>query len=213
MAARVGVVERAREHLMARRTAPESGFAWGYRDLLTALLVAMIGWAVLSNDTPSEAKSTDAPSGALRIEMTWDDAVDADLDVHVKAPDDSPVYFIRHSGKDCDLVRDDLGHSQDAASKNLEIVFCRKTPEGEYTVNVQAYSSHDQHYPIHVKVRVWQTPERGASTEIAFAELDLDHDTQEKTALRFSLDANGKLVPGSVSRIPNDIMGDMGTTP
>lgn len=171
----------------------DRSFAYAVVDILITLFLAVSVYLGMIAAEEPKKNEDDQLQHLLTVLMFWDMARDADVDLWVKSPDDYQTGFSRMHGKHCDLVRDDLGRSQDPDSRNMEIQFCRKAVPGEYIVNTMLYRSVDQKFPVHVKIVV----KMGKET-VAERELDLTKDGEEETALRFMVDDQGQFVPGSV---------------
>jgi hypothetical protein len=141
-----------------------------------------------SSDVPPQPK---APKNhnMLVITMTWGDPdfINADVDLWAQAPSDTPVGFSNSHGKFLDLVRDDLGKSgsPEGTSRNMEMMFSRNAPPGEYVVNVVMFHSYDNKFPVPVEVTV-QCGEY--DNTILTADGVLTHDKQEITVARFTID-------------------------
>jgi hypothetical protein len=187
----------------------DPGFEWAYRDLLFNLVVAFLAIAACSILIKEPKPTSASPGGVLTIQMTWPLGSLSDVDLWVKEPDDpKPVGYTHRTGRSCDLVRDDLGASNDAASRALEQVVCRSSPEGEYIVNVHMYNyvEKDEHpMPVQVIVQQLASSDSGAESEVARATVRVTGPGQQITAVRFRLDSGGKLVPGSVNDLFRDI--------
>ena len=177
------------------------GFFWAYIDLLFALVVgfmAMACLAVVAKTTPQEAGTK---VGDLTIEMQWPMGSESDMDLWVRSPGDKPIGYSRKTGKVCDLIRDDLGALHDAASRALEMVACRKAPAGEYVVNAHAYAFLEKAaIPVRITVRR-QRPGQNATETLLTKTTTIDHNGQEVTIARFTLNPDGDLVPGSVNNL------------
>jgi len=146
------------------------------------------------------------PPGSIMVEARWPDTLDADVDLWVQAPGDIPVGYSNKGGLVFDLLRDDLGARGDAMEINYEISYGRSLPAGEYTVNLHLYRNPANRFPVPVTVVVRVRPEgRGASRQILMDRLALDRVGQERTVFRFRLDDRGRLVPGSVTRLPRPL--------
>jgi hypothetical protein len=181
------------------------GFFWAYIDLLFALVggfMAMACLAVVAKTTPQEAG---IDVGTLTIEMQWPMGSQTDMDLWVRPPGDRPIGYSRKTGKFCDLIRDDLGALHDIASRATEIVACRRTPPGEYVINANAYAFRDQGaIPIRVFVR-HQRPGNEEVDTLLTRSTTVDHDGQEVTVVRFTLDTDGAVVPGSVNNLYREL--------
>jgi hypothetical protein len=178
------------------------GFSWAYRDLLTALLVVFIAMSTLALVAIVQKPDPKvAIQGNLVIAMHWNGRSNSDVDLWVKSPSDRPVGFMRLSGMNCNLLRDDLGRRHDPSSENEEMVVCRNAPAGAYAVNVMAYDVYDHQFPIDVSVESFFTSASG-STRLFQRETQLTHQGEEVTVARFELEKGGLLKPGSVNDIP-----------
>jgi hypothetical protein len=177
-----------------------------FRDVV---MLALAGFVVLvimllPHLHPPGAKTADdlAPPGNVLVEVRWPDEIDADVDLWVQAPGDVPVGYSNKSGKIFNLLRDDLGRAQDLTDYNYEVAYTRGTPGGEYVVNLHMYRGRSVSYPVGVKIvaSVKRDP-TGAARRIVATTVELRKESQELTALRFRLDANGGLVAGSVNSL------------
>lgn len=172
------------------------------------LVVAVMLTLHLTN--PKTAKTGDITSpGAVLVEIYWKE--DVDVDLWVKSPgDDRPVGYSRRQGVYFDLLRDDLGFPGDkVADRHHENAYARSAPPGEYDVNIHMYSIRgltDSVFPIKVDVAVQlvnnNTREEKTITDVIHTKLSLIALDQEATVIRFRLDADGQIVPGSVNYEP-----------
>ena len=140
------------------------------------------------------------------VELRWPDHIDADVDLWVEAPGDVPVGYSNKAGSVFNLLRDDLGDRNDITKLNYEFSFSRGVPAGDYTINTHLYRNRAKVYPVPVTVVVSVRNTHDTSTrQILSAELDMQRDGEEMTALRFQLDENGALVTGSVHDLPRPL--------
>jgi hypothetical protein len=140
------------------------------------------------------------PPGAIMIETTWPSDNPADIDLWVQAPGDVPVGYSNKGGAVFNLLRDDLGSQYDLTNMNYESSFARGIAPGEYTVNLHSYRGFKM--PVLCKVVVSVQAEHDTvMRQILATEVTLTREGQERTALRFRLDAKGALVSGSVTTI------------
>ncbi len=184
---------------------PESGtgYEWSYRDLLTALFIAFMAFAVLALLVKKSPVDKVFPVGTVLISMQWDPASDSDIDLWVQSPADSPpVGYAHPASVNCNLLRDDLGKSGDAESTNSELTVCRRPLAGEWTVDGMAYNIYDRIAPVGVDFRAVEV-EAAGSVLLATGHLELTQDGDAHTAFHFWLDSAGHLVPGSVSPSPD----------
>ena len=168
---------------------------------LNALLVFVaLVLILLQLINPVAKEADDPPPGTMSIYLAWQDGP-IDLDLWVLAPGEKgPVGFSAKTGKILSLLRDDLGTSNDPASiGNFENTYSRALPAGEYVINVHVYSTAVLPITASLDVRVTrpgQSPQKLASTTVK-----LVTKRAEITAIRFRLDANGILVPGSTHNV------------
>ena len=108
------------------------------------VLMTMLMMTVMN--PPAKASETDGVTapGNVTVEMQWPDKLDADVDLWVQAPGDGPVGYSNKSGKVFNLLRDDLGKSQDMTDYNYEVAYTRGAPAGEYIVNVSHVSRRER---------------------------------------------------------------------
>ncbi|MGH7056431.1 MAG: hypothetical protein ACREFZ_00925 [Acetobacteraceae bacterium] len=178
-----------------------SGYTLAVVDLLTALVVVFAAMAVLSILASQKRARAGVRPGAIIVTLRWDMARDADLDLWVRAPGETSVGFSSKTSADCDLLRDDLGRALDPSSRNQEMVVCRAAPAGEWVVDTMFYRSFDHVVPVAAEAKVERLGADGIVT-ILDRKFMLAWQGQQITVWRFSLDAHGALVPGSVNDLP-----------
>jgi hypothetical protein len=184
------------------------GMNVSFRDMLFLLVFVylVVGAVALAHvRKQQEDVSGVTPPGAIIVDIQWDNAVDADVDLWVEAPGDVPVGYSNKAGMIFNLLRDDLGHSGDPNSMNYEVAYGRGRWPGEYTVNAHLYRSADHRFPVKVTARVqMQTPE-GLVRNLTQSTINLTHIGQESTIFRFRLDDKGELVEGSLNRLHKEL--------
>ena len=168
--------------------------------LMVMGFVSMVVW-LLPHVNPPAGSSDAEPPGNVMVAITWPEG-DIDIDLWVTGPGEmNPVGYSNKGGVLFNLLRDDLGRLPDATALNYENAFSRGIVEGEYIVNLHCYRCAVVPQPVDVEVSVNDgTPGKGARL-IATTSLKLTANGQEKTALRFDLDAAGKLVPDSLNSV------------
>jgi len=165
--------------------------------LMTVLLIAVVNPPAKSSESAGEP----APGNVI-IEAQWADQLDADVDLWVQGPGDAPVGYSNKSGRLFNLLRDDLGKAQDMTDFNYEVAYSRGTPAGEYVVNIHMYRGVGVTYPVAVKVVASLRQDAGNSAnQLVATTVQLRHENQELTALRFRLDGKGALVADSVNNL------------
>ncbi len=134
------------------------------------------------------------------ITMDWPDNHPDDIDLFVQDPAGNIAWYRHREAGFLTLDRDDRGGANDFIIVNgkkipspirEEIVTVRGIVAGEYTINVSHFqATTGQPVPVTVKVQ-----KLNPTAQVIFDDkLTLDHTGDEKTALRFALDAEGKVV-------------------
>ena len=180
-----------------------------FLDLLFNTLLCFAGLfaiAFLLIATEKSKKNIDMKAVYL-ITVSWPDENTDDVDTYVEDPLGKLVFYQRREQGLMHLDRDDLGHMNDRINTpfgliefkgNREIVTLRGTFAGEYIVNVHmyAYRNRDGH---ETPVKITLTRIEPFSI-IAFKEVILFRNGDEKTAFRFTLDKEG-----NVTHLEDDI--------
>jgi hypothetical protein len=163
--------------------------ALAYIDLLTLTLVGFVAFAILMVLPKDQQAATDEnrPPGMISVEIRWPDGLDTDVDLWVLAPQDRPVGYSNRSARFFDLLRDDLGFSNDGLDLNYENAYTRGAPDGEYVVNLHLYSNLSGVLPIPVTMEVRGHDARSSRSLWSGAAV-LERAGQEITVLRFTLD-------------------------
>lgn len=172
-------------------------FAWN--DLLLSLLACLLVAAFLiAAKKPQEpTKETDRSAGNISVYVFWNDG-DIDVDTHLRSPDGEHVYFSHRAGSVWNLLRDDLGNTNDLTLRNFENAYARGLPPGEYAVNVHCYRNNAK-FPVTVEAELRIQIDLKAGSAVTYpARVTLDHIGDEATLWRFQIDDHGNLVPGSV---------------
>jgi hypothetical protein len=153
-----------------------------------------------------EAEAAIRSPGNVIVEIRWPDDIDADIDLWVEAPGDTPVGYSNKGGAIFNLLRDDLGQRGDTTELNYEISYSRGVPAGEYTVNVHLYRNSGGYVSIPVTISVSVKANTNESARRLLAtELVLENEGEERTAFRFSLDDKGRLMRESVHDLPKPL--------
>ncbi len=180
-----------------------------FRDVIMLALLGFVTIVILllpHLNPPVKANEPTRPPGNVVVELRWPDEIDADVDLWVEAPGERPVGYSNKGGRIFNLLRDDLGHVGDAAGLNYEIAFSRGAPAGADAVNLHLYRNNAGILPIPVVVVVSIKANANAPTRpIATKRVQLDHLGQELTVVRFSLDGDGALMPGSIHDLPREL--------
>ena len=168
--------------------------------LMVLGFVAMVVW-LLPHVNPPASQSDADPPGNVVVAITWPEG-DIDVDLWVTGPGElNPVGYSNKGGVLFNLLRDDLGSMPDATPLNYENAYSRGLLEGEYIVNVHCYRCPVVPQKVDVEVSANDGAAGKGSRRIATTSLELSANGQERTALRFRLDASGKLVADSLNSI------------
>lgn len=176
-------------------------FLWVLYICAVALFVVFIA-DVKSKKT--EKTSDEIPAGSISVYAYWQDGIDLDIDLHLSSPSGDHVYFAHLSGKIWNLLRDDLGKSNDTGIRNFENAYARGLPAGEYVVNIHAYRGSSDMYPAEIEgeVIITANPNAGKGAQkVVKQKVTLYRTGEETTLVRFAIDGNGNVVPGSVNHI------------
>jgi hypothetical protein len=155
--------------------------------------------ALLMVSPESNSGKVDSKAEFL-ITMDWPDNHPDDLDLFVQDPTGNLAWYRRREAGFLTLDRDDRGGANDfivVAGKKItspvreEIVTIRGIVAGEYTVNVSHFqATTGQPVPVNVKVQ-----KLNPTAQVIFDnKLTVDHTGDEQTAVRFALDAEGKVI-------------------
>jgi hypothetical protein len=176
-----------------------------FRDMLFLLVFAylVIGAVALAHVAKKDEEQSkgQTPPGNVIVEMFWDKAIDADVDLWVQAPGDVPVGYSNKSGMVFNLVRDDLGKSGDPNSMNYEVSYGRGRWPGEYVVNAMLYRSRDSKHPVPAQIKVSLQNQQGKVHQALQSNIELAFEGQETTVFRFRMDEKGEFIPDSMNRI------------
>jgi hypothetical protein len=134
------------------------------------------------------------------ITMDWPDKHPDDIDLFVQDPAGNIAWYRHREAGFLTLDRDDRGGTNDfivVSGKKIpspireEIVTVRGIVPGEYTVNVSHFAATTgQPVPVNVKVQ-----KLNPTAQVVFDDkVMLDHTGEERTAVRFWLDAEGKVI-------------------
>ena len=167
----------------------------GYRDLLMGVvgLFAMLILAIsLWVNDPKQKADGQPPPGDLVVSIFWPEGP-IDVDLWLDGPGEpNLVGFSNKSGVIWNLLRDDLGISNDIVPLIFENAYSRGSPAGRYTVNLFCFSCSG---PVPVKVKVEKKDKSsGILITIWEGEVVLSGYKDEKTAVSFVLDDDAKVI-------------------
>ena len=194
-------------------------------DLLFNTLVGFVFLFVLAFIliNPVAKKSNVEVIAEFIITTSWPDGSADDIDTWVKDPAGNVVGFKQKDRGLMNLDRDDLGRSNDTIKtlngdeiyirQNIEHVTIRGIIPGEYIVNVHLYrraartdvSKSDYFELIPVRVNVEKLNPYGI---VYIKDIMLTYKGEEKTALRFTVDEEGKVT--EINELPHQIVQGVG---
>lgn len=169
------------------------------------------------NPAAEKAETDPPPQGNLVVTMTWESGSTADIDLWMRAPSPnggplSPVGYSHKAGKILNLLRDDLGKNNDSGELNMEVIYSRGIPSGEYVVNVVFYAAYLHRGSVDVRVEVGFKEKDTSPYKALFRRtVQLPHAGKEVTVVRFTMEDN-KLVPGSEHWTPVSLWIGAGST-
>ncbi|OED38198.1 hypothetical protein AB833_20715 [Chromatiales bacterium (ex Bugula neritina AB1)] len=144
------------------------------------------------------------------ISVTWADNSPDDIDTWVEDPNGNIVWFRNRSSGLVHLDRDDRGMLNDTITVegkqidnplNQEIAAIRGIVAGEYIVNVHYYDS-ETRQPVPVTVKVSRI--NPVYTVAYYGETKLNTKGEEKTAVRFTLGADGSI--SNINQLPKQLV-------
>lgn len=187
----------------------DQGHETVFRDVIFLALAGFVAVVLLllpHLHPPKEAEAAVRSPGNVIVEIRWPDEIDADVDLWVQAPGDTAVGYSNKGGTFFNLLRDDLGQRGDTTELNYEISYSRGVPQGEYTVNVHLYRNTGGYpsIPVTISVSVKSKVQESARRLLATKVL-LEHEGEERTTFRFTLDDQGKLLRESVHDLPKPL--------
>ena len=155
--------------------------------------------ALLAVSSDSKEGKIDSKAEFI-ITMDWPDNHPDDLDLFVQDPTGNIAWYRHREAGFLTLDRDDRGGANDFIMVNgkkipspirEEIVTVRGIVPGEYTVNVSHFQATTE-APVTATVKVQKL---NPTAQVIFDDkLTVDHTGDEKTAVRFRLDTEGKVI-------------------
>jgi hypothetical protein len=163
-------------------------------------VIAFLFFIALLTVSPDSKEGKIDSKAEFIITMDWPDNHPDDLDLFVQDPAGNIAWYRHREAGFLTLDRDDRGGANDSIIVNgkkipspirEEIVTVRGIVAGEYTVNVSHFQA-TTGQPVAASVKVQKL---NPTAQVIFDnKLMLGHTGDEKTALRFRLDAEGKVV-------------------
>jgi hypothetical protein len=168
-------------------------------DLLFNLLVGFTSLFVIAflMINPISKTGEVTPPIKMFVEVEWDKDLNKDIDLFVRGPDGTIVFFGRKDGNYMTLERDDLGWTSDTyvingeeitVQRNYEIINFAELPPGEYVIAVFYFSSTGD--PVEVKASVRTiSPHRVVYQGVVEGLTP----RKERTVVSFTVDADGNV--------------------
>jgi hypothetical protein len=163
-------------------------------------VIAFLFFIALLAVSPESKEGKIDSKAEFIITMDWPDNHPDDLDLFVQDPVGNIVWYRHREAGFLTLDRDDRGGANDFIIVNgkkipspirEEIVTVRGIVPGEYTVNVSHFQA-TTGQPVAASVKVQKL---NPTAQVIFDnKLVLDHTGDEKTAVRFRLDTEGKVI-------------------
>lgn len=150
------------------------------------------------------------PKAEYILTITWEDNNPDDIDVWVEDPDGRLVWFRNPEAGLLHLDRDDRGLLKDTLiingeevqnPLNQEVITIRGVVKGEYVVNLHYYAS-ETGKPVDVNLRLVKV--NPALEVIYYETVNLEKVGDEKTALRFHIDIDGKI--SNINFLPKQLV-------
>ena len=147
---------------------------------------------VILDHRPEDEKNADITAGNIVFELTWPSNIDVDLDLWVKSPGQRPIGYSNKNSTHLNLLRDDLGQTNDRSGVNFELVLSRAAPSGEYIVTVHLYGLKGNELPVpaHLSILGVGTGNGGYVRRMITRTVELKFDGQEIMVARFMFDAD-----------------------
>jgi hypothetical protein len=187
-----------------------SGSSTTFRDMITlALLGVTIMFLLILPHIAPKVPPNEAmkPVGEVTVEAIWANDTPVDVDLWCKGPEDvQAVGYSAKSGRQFNLLRDDVGTYNDPTGINYEIQASRGIYEGEYIVNLHLYKTDAEFLPVEVTVVITVTV-NNVRDRLFLEHVVLKHVGDEETVIRFRLDKDGRLIAGSENHIPIGLRG------
>lgn len=177
--------------------------------LLSLILVRFIILAlVLANVIPRQEISEKVKSqdrGLMRIEILWPSGSNIDIDLWMKPPSSSPVGWSNKSTENADLVRDDLGNSDENPAR-YEIIYVRNLIPGKYLINVHMFANRDLNkYPsVPIKCIITKSnsdESKSDRKDVYKREVTLTQLGEEQTIVSFVVNNEKEIITESISTI------------
>jgi hypothetical protein len=178
-----------------------------FNALLTFTFLFLIALFLLN--PPAKSGIID-PKAEFLITVSWPDNNPNDIDVWAQGPGGQQVWFMRPQDGLMHIDRDDRGLANDTQTLdgveitnplNQEVLTLRGRPPGEYVINMHYYKTESQE-PVPVNVYLAEVNPK--LKVLHYATVTLDAEGDEITAMRFTIDGNGKV--GEINKLQKSIV-------
>lgn len=178
-----------------------------FNALLTFTFLFLIALFLLN--PPAKSGIID-PKAEFLITVSWPDNNPNDIDVWAQGPGGQQVWFMRPQDGLMHIDRDDRGLANDTQTLdgveitnplNQEVLTLRGRPPGEYVINLHYYKTESQE-PVPVNVYLAEVNPK--LKVLHYATVTLDAEGDEITAMRFTIDGNGKV--GEINKLQKSIV-------
>lgn len=198
---------------MALKRKPRETDVDPFYDMLFNILIAFVFCFIIAllAMNPKAKKAGDVPAKAeFIITVTWPDLNPNDIDTWVEDPAGNRVWYRQREAGLMHLDRDDRGLVGDTIivngkevinPLNQEVATIRGFAPGEYTVNAFYYQSKNRE-PVDVTVSVVKVNPQ--AEVIFYGMVNLPAKGNERTAVRFTVDAEGRV--GNLNTLPKTIV-------
>src|SRR6476620_3173026 len=162
-------------------------------------VIAFLFFLALLAVSPDSKEGKIESKAEFIITMDWPDNHPDDLDLFVQDPTGNIAWYRHREAGFLTLDRDDRGGANDFIMVNgkkipspirEEIITVRGIVPGEYTVNVSHFQA-STHRPVSATIKVQKL---NPTAQVIYDNVvTVDHTGDEKTAVRFAIDAQGKV--------------------
>ncbi|CDP54273.1 hypothetical protein [Paradevosia shaoguanensis] len=167
-----------------------------FNALLGFTVMVFIAFALIKEEAKTGSVELKAE---MLITVTWPDNNPDDIDTYVMDPAGNVVWYHSLAAGLVTLDRDDRGNYLDTIKVdgkevqfplNQETVTIRGTIPGEYVINVYEFTN-DSKQPVPVTVKVEKINPK--LKVIYYDTINLTHEGDEKTVVRFTIDSDGEV--------------------
>lgn len=178
--------------------------------VLTLLIMLFLAFQLV-NPKAKKQDPTIPTDGAYIVVMEWPKESDDDVDLYVRDPRGTIVYFGNQNAELLHLERDDTGRNTDriqtskgliSVDKNEERTVLRAAEPGSYTVNVHMFAKRAQG-PTSVTVSLYCV--KAGAEPVVRKSVELTMAGAEQTAFSFTVTSDDKVT--DVNTLPDPFIG------